>query len=97
MAKNIRKLIIEQETVIIEFNDGRQIQFCKRCTEQGKHMQDFIRYFVPRLQAANFKRQSLTFLEQQYFYRFAHKRVPRFMKRELHELAAVLDERVMRI
>ena len=80
--------------MIIEFNDAQQIRFCKRCTDQGKHMRDFIAYFAPDLPVDRIKRQSLTFLEQQYFYCFAHKTAPRFLKRELHQLVAALAERV---
>ena len=96
MSKNIRKLIIQDESVLIEFNDQHQIQFCKRCTEQGQHMRDFIAYFAPELQHKSIKTQSLTYLEQQYFNLFARRKVPRALKYELHNLVAAFKERVDR-
>ena len=96
MSRNIRKLIIQDENVLIEFNDQHQIQFCQRCTEQGRHMRDFIAYFAPELQNKSIKSQSLTYLEQQYFHLFAKRKVPRFLKYELHGLTAALVERVER-
>ena len=96
MAKNIRKLIIQDENVLIEFNDQHQIQFCKRCSEQGQHMREFIAYFAPELRHQSFKTQSLTYLEQQYYHLFAKRKVPRFVKYELHSLTAALMERAQR-
>lgn len=96
MAKNIHKLIIQEESVLIEFNDQHQIQFCKRCSEQGQHMREFIAYFAPELREKSFKTQSLTYLEQQYFHLFARRKVPRFLKYELHNLTAALVERIER-